>query len=473
MKKKVLFAAVIIFLLLVIPIPTGVYKDGGTKEFTALTYKIVDWNRIYSDGIYTKTKVYLFPLNFFSIDSLFNRENVDKTVSFYPETETDFVNDTNDEDKIEPLPDLDVTEPIVKNISFETQYIRTDGYHEDAQYPKIIFIRSVDELNNYYKENRSKYSLERRENVSLDSSIGFLDACDKYDDSYFKEKILIMVLLEEGSGSIRHTVKKIELKNTEDSNGVINKLLIEIDPIIPECGTADMAEWHIMIEPSSEVNACNEEDVVLYYNGVNLTDKPILVGSEKEYANISLKLHRNWEYNEYISDDNQMHGLEISPRSTDKGKIRIVFSKTPFAVCGTGLTDENRSVGIYDAVVYKYEENKQWSFIRFTDTPGEYLIINDGADDWLDDYDKELTDILHTLRLGEGFLKRSEAIDFANKVKTVDTQTVTAKFDVRDRCWYVYFHPKGEMYGMCAPGHQTIKIKLDGSSYLIDPIYLD
>ena len=44
MKKKIWIPIVIALLLaiLVVPIPTGVYKDGGTREYTALTYKIVD-----------------------------------------------------------------------------------------------------------------------------------------------------------------------------------------------------------------------------------------------------------------------------------------------------------------------------------------------------------------------------------------------------------------------------------------------
>ena len=52
MKKKIWIPIVIVALLaiLVIPIPTGVYKDGGTREYTALTYKIVDWNRMTGDA---------------------------------------------------------------------------------------------------------------------------------------------------------------------------------------------------------------------------------------------------------------------------------------------------------------------------------------------------------------------------------------------------------------------------------------
>ena len=72
MKKKVWIPIVIVVLLaiLVIPIPTGVYKDGGTREYTALTYKVVDWNRLTDDGsTYSATKVYFFPNNFRSIDN--------------------------------------------------------------------------------------------------------------------------------------------------------------------------------------------------------------------------------------------------------------------------------------------------------------------------------------------------------------------------------------------------------------------
>lgn len=76
MKKKWIIPTVVVLLLLFVPIPTGTYKDGGTKEFTALTYKIVAWNRPVdaSRGAYSKIRVYPFPQNFKSIDSLWDSE---------------------------------------------------------------------------------------------------------------------------------------------------------------------------------------------------------------------------------------------------------------------------------------------------------------------------------------------------------------------------------------------------------------
>ena len=50
MKKKpiiivsILFA--VILLVLFLPIPKGTYDDGGTRDYDALLYKIVVWNRL-------------------------------------------------------------------------------------------------------------------------------------------------------------------------------------------------------------------------------------------------------------------------------------------------------------------------------------------------------------------------------------------------------------------------------------------
>lgn len=77
MKKKAwiwILSAVALLSILFIPIPSGAYKDGGTRSYTALTYKIVDWNRISADGNHKATRVYWFPENLRSIDELWAYE---------------------------------------------------------------------------------------------------------------------------------------------------------------------------------------------------------------------------------------------------------------------------------------------------------------------------------------------------------------------------------------------------------------
>ena len=76
MKRKiVVICAIVLVLILIVPIPIGPCLDGGTREYVALTYKIVDWHHLYDDGkIFDETKIYFFPDNFASITELANRE---------------------------------------------------------------------------------------------------------------------------------------------------------------------------------------------------------------------------------------------------------------------------------------------------------------------------------------------------------------------------------------------------------------
>ena len=77
MKKKLwIVAAIAIVVLgaLVVPFRIGTMKDGGTKEYRALTYRVVDWNRLTEDGIYEKTRIYFLGDIFIPIDELWARE---------------------------------------------------------------------------------------------------------------------------------------------------------------------------------------------------------------------------------------------------------------------------------------------------------------------------------------------------------------------------------------------------------------
>ena len=174
-------------------------------------------------------------------------------------------------------------------VDFVPQYIRTNGYYEDVEYPVVKIIRSVDELNSYYNENKEKYSLERREDPASDSTIGFLDACDKYNAEYFEKQILVMVLLEEGSGSVRHNVDNVKY-------GSDGKLYVSIRRDVPEVGTADMAEWHILIEMKKDVIVASESDVIVYLDGVNPKTQPATVRENGNYSNITLTIPHDWEY---------------------------------------------------------------------------------------------------------------------------------------------------------------------------------
>ena len=153
-----------------------------------------------------------------------------------------------------------------ESVEYGVQYIRTNGYQDGASFPRVEIIRSAEELNSYYEANKDTFDLERKDQVYSDTTIGFLDACDKYDTAYFEKGYLVFVLLEEGSGSIRHEVQE----TTISSDGELGVYIVSD---LPGAGTCDMAEWHIILEMSNAVEVKDEASVQVFLDGRLAYDK--------------------------------------------------------------------------------------------------------------------------------------------------------------------------------------------------------
>ncbi len=132
------------------------------------------------------------------------------------------------------------TTQAVTPIGFTARYARTDGYHEDVQYPVVTVITTKNQLDEYYVANKERYFLQRRTPLASNTAQGFLDITDDYDDAFFESHTLVLILTQEGSGSVRHEVTKV----MQSSEAVQITVLRDI----PNTGTADMAQWHIFAE---------------------------------------------------------------------------------------------------------------------------------------------------------------------------------------------------------------------------------
>lgn len=159
-----------------------------------------------------------------------------------------------------------LTDPLPGNTGccqFSAQYIRTDGYLPSANYPVVTVIRSNAELNAYYERNKTLYNLERS---GSDSVTSFLDACDRYDAAYFEDRVLILILVECGSGSTRFRVTDVGFQGSE--------FIVDVESYIPgDAGTCDMAQWHIFVEAEAGISVPDQVTVLL--NG----QKPTQSGS--------------------------------------------------------------------------------------------------------------------------------------------------------------------------------------------------
>ena len=120
----------------------------------------------------------------------------------------------------------------------DVQYIKT-AYYSDMNGQTVI-IESREELDQYFNTNKEKYNLGHKEKVYSDTTIGFEDAIVEYDEEWFKDQNIVLVLLTANSGSIRYKANNI---NIEDGT-----MTVSFNKKAPDMVTCDMAGWHIIIE---------------------------------------------------------------------------------------------------------------------------------------------------------------------------------------------------------------------------------
>ena len=154
-----------------------------------------------------------------------------------------------------------------KNVEFSAQYVRTGAYAEVDYYPVLAVLSSKSELNAYYSANKKSYDLERRvlkENY-INETIGFLDATDKYDDEFFKEKALVLIVFEEVSGSITHKVDNVRI----NADGYF---CVEITSDVPTMCNDALEHWHIIVEVPKESAPEDYEDILIYKDNILLNE---------------------------------------------------------------------------------------------------------------------------------------------------------------------------------------------------------
>ena len=342
----------------------------------------------------------------------------DESVKSYNDTEW-----LNDIHMIENLPSVD----------FDAQYIRAGSKKELSAYPAVKIIRSANEMSRYLK-NETHMSEE------------LVSACEKYNADYFKEQILIIVLLEEGSGSVRHEVEKVGADNTH--------AVIQIKSIAPEVGTCDMAWWHILIEPEAGVQIADEEDVTVFLGGRNATENYTVASHSKGFANISVTLMDGWEYDIVDETDTNEFAINIYPAGQSENKLRIAYLNG-FGVCGTGLAQEQIMLGRYEAWMGTYDNRSVWDFISLQGLPGDYAILNEGGEKWWEEYGEEAMQILATLKVADGYVSASDAIKITCDKLQMDYDEVNTSFNAVSGIWTVTMTTKS------GDDQETMKVTVD------------
>lgn len=132
---------------------------------------------------------------------------------------------TTAEDLLDPV----ILSELRAESQVKTRYVQMSiGREEDLPVPSVLRIKSGAELEKYYDDQN-----------------------DSYDESFWSQNELILVLLEEASGSYRHVVKEVAKED-----GVWS---VCIDRLCPLGYTMDLEYWLLLIEMPKEKIAEGEE----------------------------------------------------------------------------------------------------------------------------------------------------------------------------------------------------------------------
>ena len=330
-------------------------------------------------------------------------------------------------------------------IPFSAQYIRTNG--DLTNVPTVSLITSAQQLQEYYEAHKDAVDLERKENVYVDTTVGFLDACDKYDEKFFSSNKLLFVTLEWGSGSIRHEVLSVA------ENAVY------IQSIVPEIGTCDMAQWHIIVEIPASLPMGPAEDISVFMDGKNITEKINTAKYTGRNSNISLNIPEGWEYEiNTCTAEGLSCGISFWPKGENSGKVSVRFISDAWGVCGTFLRTEETVIGQYPVSIGYYGGRAEWDYIYFYDTPGTYVVQREGQTDWWEQHADKVMEILSTIKVAEGYVSRSDAIAIASekldKEQIMNCEDIWTDCDIEKGVWHIEFYRNSDHYA-------TISVDVD------------
>lgn len=155
----------------------------------------------------------------------------------------------------------------MQEIPYLAKYVSTDGGKEGMEFPAVVLIYSVEQLEQYIEENRAYFNLESTDSPIADAEPGFMDFCIFYDEAFFEKQYLVMVLVEESSDAMCHKVNHVGISGD-------GQLYVNLQTQKSDLQFDGTSQWHILIELEREYDVKYAENVRL--GGRNYGEKHTL-----------------------------------------------------------------------------------------------------------------------------------------------------------------------------------------------------
>lgn len=129
-----------------------------------------------------------------------------------------------------------------EELAFEANYIRLGELGnvnppDSGYFPYCQVITSYSDLQSFIESEKQSLDFE---NGFGSGDLSFISFAEKYNEDFFYEKVLFVVMQMEGSGSVRHEVT--------DVLQIENNITVCIEKSAPEAMTEDIAYWAIVVE---------------------------------------------------------------------------------------------------------------------------------------------------------------------------------------------------------------------------------
>ena len=159
---------------------------------------------------------------------------------------------------------LDLPDTQKRSVEFGSQYIITNGNFGSEDFPYYVVINSRAELDAYYEDNKDIYDLGRSD---VTYRVGFLDACDRYDEAFFENNRLVFVVNPEGSSSIVRYVS--DVSSYHDGDGALLGWNITVSSEPADEFTDDIIVIHYVVELKKTASINEGDDVHMNTKHVN------------------------------------------------------------------------------------------------------------------------------------------------------------------------------------------------------------
>ena len=209
-------------------------------------------------------------------------------------------------------------------------------------------------------------------------------------------------------------------------------------------------------EPTAETTSGVRELGVLQVDPPEGLDTAETVEFVENYVSIVIPLPDGWEYkvNEHEGEPAGGQGITIFKGGDESRTAHIQFTEN-FAVCGTGLSTAEADFPSGDkASIMYFDGGKDWSYVTFYDTAGEYVAKNNGltGEDAM-----EALEIIGQANVGGDWLTQSQAKAIAlDGQSEYDCDYVRAHFDTESGIWTVTMRNNPEE-------ETVVKIDVDGN----------